>query len=101
MKWSILKDRRRSGERARSEMPCAGFLEPVWWGISLTEVVEDELEWMGVDETDECREPEPRTKLGIRRPGILEECVLIVEVAVSQRKCEVVTMILESCGVSG
>ena len=41
----------------------------------MTEVVEEELEWMGVDETDECREPEPRTKLGIRRPGMLEEGV--------------------------
>lgn len=76
----MLKDRRRSGERARSA-PCAGFLG---WGISLTEVVDDELEWMGVDETDECREPEPRTKLGIRRPGIVRVSVLIIDDGVSQ-----------------
>jgi hypothetical protein len=58
----------------------------------LTEVVDDELEWIGVDETDECREPEPRTKLGIRRPGMLELSVLIIDDGVSQQKSEVVVM---------
>ena len=64
----------------------------------MTEVVDDELEWMGVEETDECREPEPRTKLGIRRPGIVKAPVVIEVDAVCQRRSEMVTMISRSSG---
>jgi hypothetical protein len=63
----MLKDRRRSGDLARS----TDFLGGAWWpGISLTEAVDEELEWMGVEATEEWREADPRTKLGMRRPGI-------------------------------
>jgi hypothetical protein len=43
---------------------------------------------MGVEETDECREPEPRTKLGSRRPGIVKAPVLIVVDAVCRWSSE-------------
>ena len=61
-------------------------------------MVEEALEWMGVEETDECREPEPRTKLGIRRPGILMDSLLMVDVVVSGENSEVV-MISRNCDV--
>jgi hypothetical protein len=35
-----------------------------------------------VEEIDDCREPEPRTKLGIRRPGILKVEVRSVDMSV-------------------
>jgi hypothetical protein len=60
------KERRRSGDRARSE---CGFLT---CGISLTEAVEEELEWIGVDDTEECRLPAVRIKLSISRPGMVK-----------------------------
>lgn len=37
----------------------------------MTETVDDALEWAGVDDTEELREPEPLTKLGINRPGMV------------------------------
>src|SRR4051794_15946684 len=58
------KERRRSGDRARSE---CGFLT---CGISLTEAVEEELEWIGVEDTEEGRLPAVRIKISISRPGM-------------------------------
>jgi hypothetical protein len=40
-------------------------------GISLTDTVEELLEWLGVEVTEECSELAFLIRLGIRRPGIL------------------------------
>ena len=63
----MVKDKRRSGERARSNL--ADFFGCP--GISFTETVEEELEWLGDDVTEECSELAFRIRLGIKRPGIL------------------------------
>lgn len=67
------KERRRSGERARSGVAGADFFPVAWGGISFTEAVDEALEWIGVEETEECKEPAPRIRLGSRRPGILAD----------------------------